>query len=452
MGRSFLVWASLSFGVTLGIGGGFLLVFPHSSHTDSFQVLQASGYEQMSQKSPPKEQSLSDLRKAKEPDEDRRSILLMGDDGGDLTDTLMVAQIDNTTDEIYMVSIPRDLIVFDEFGGYAKINSIFSRSLQREEKERRAMIVLSKYITRITGIEIDHYLKINFTGFTEVIDHVGGVTVDVKRSINDPYFPDKNNGYDPFQIDEGTQTLDGETALKYARSRKTSPNGDFDRAARQQQIVESFSRDILERDLLKNPQELMALLRIALRNSVSDFSLRGLYSLYQTYQHIDDYQVKQIVLGEDLAQGPLKQGYRMFGRSRGYVLEPKIGPENYLEIKEIVRHLGRRQEYQNRLQGMKKEDISVGIVGHAEHDRAQDLVDLWDHHSLDNHIIDTHEQQFSDMRIYVSDPELQERAPNTISYLMQSFSPEIIDGNPDYLQDEHLEEEYDVLIYLREEQ
>jgi polyisoprenyl-teichoic acid--peptidoglycan teichoic acid transferase len=86
------------------------------------------------------------------------------------------------------------------------------------------------------GVPIAYYVTVNFEGFIEFVDLVGGITVEVDEEIDDPTYPDSCYGYDPFYITPGIHELGGAEALKYARTRATF-GGDIDRAGRQQQVV-----------------------------------------------------------------------------------------------------------------------------------------------------------------------------------------------------------------------
>jgi anionic cell wall polymer biosynthesis LytR-Cps2A-Psr (LCP) family protein len=90
---------------------------------------------------------------------------------------------------------------------------------------------------------------VDFYAFVSLIDTIDGVDVDVPYAISDPTYPDSGIGYDPFYLPAGHQHLDGATALKYARTRITS-GGDFDRAARQRQVVLAVRDRVTEFDLL----------------------------------------------------------------------------------------------------------------------------------------------------------------------------------------------------------
>lgn len=178
------------------------------------------------------------------------NVLLLGQgdeghDGVDLTDTIMVASFDPTqTKSVVVVSLPRDLYLLKtEKMGAGRINSLYrdykghllTQGLTEEAAIQEGMRELAAEIGRQMGLTLHHVVKADFIGFVKAVDAVDGVDVDVPYSIVDTEYPDENYGYQTFAINAGLQHLDGETALKYARSRHTT--SDFDRSARQQQVL-----------------------------------------------------------------------------------------------------------------------------------------------------------------------------------------------------------------------
>ncbi len=98
------------------------------------------------------------------------------------------------------------------------------------------------------GIRIHNYVVVGFEAFIALVNAIGGIDVQVPYPINDPWYPDFNFGYDPLYIPAGLIHMDGELALKYARTRHTSD--DFDRARRQQQIIRAIRDRVLSTDAL----------------------------------------------------------------------------------------------------------------------------------------------------------------------------------------------------------
>ncbi len=299
---------------------------------------------------------------------DKETILLLGKggesqaDGGNLTDTIMIAQILNPEKQINLISIPRDFLVFDEEGYYRKINSVYSHNLSQGKTEAEAVKSLQDKITEITGINFDYYAEVDFAGFVKVVDKVGGVEVDVTEAIDDPYYPGHNYSYQRFTLPAGQQTLDGETALKYARTRYTSAGGDLDRSRRQQQILGNLKDRIFSLNPILDAPKIVSLLGIARETIKTDLSLTDMKSLYDTYQDSKDYTMKSLVIGNNLLTGNIKEGFRQFGIARGYILEPRIGEKNYLEIQEEIANIFDIAKYEEKLTNLRKNKSELDII------------------------------------------------------------------------------------------
>jgi LCP family protein required for cell wall assembly len=182
------------------------------------------------------------------------NVLLLGvgdehHDGSDLTDTMIIASIDTKTRSAVLLSLPRDLLVDSQnqtVGG--RINAIYAnekRRLQYREKmtevqaAAQALETLGQQIGEKTGVEIHGVLKADFTAFTETVDALGGVDIDVPEAVTDYTYPVAEDQVGLFHVDAGLQHFDGETALKYARSRHST--SDFDRSARQQLLLSALA-------------------------------------------------------------------------------------------------------------------------------------------------------------------------------------------------------------------
>lgn len=298
---------------------------------------------------------------------DEETILLLGKggekhDGGDLTDTIMIAQILNPERQINLISLPRDFLVFDEKGYYSKINSVYINNINQGKTEAEAIKALQDKITEIIGISFDYYAEVDFAGFVKVVDKVGGVEVDVTEAIDDPYYPGPNYSYQRFTLAAGLQTLDGETALKYARTRYTSVGGDLDRSRRQQQILGNLKDRVFSLNPILDAPKIVSLLGIARETIKTDLSLTDMKSLYDTYQDSKDYTMKSLVLGNNLLTGNIKEGYRQFGSARGYILEPRIGEKNYLEIQEEISNIFDIATYEEKLTNLRKNKSELEII------------------------------------------------------------------------------------------
>ncbi len=125
------------------------------------------------------------------------SVLIMGRDsrpetGTNLTDVMMVAAIDPAEKEVSMVSIPRDTkVMVPEVGRKLKLNSVYNAGDQlRREADRTGHVpdtdgpgLAKKTVSRLFNIPIDHYIVVDFNSFVEIVDEVGGITVQVERDL-----------------------------------------------------------------------------------------------------------------------------------------------------------------------------------------------------------------------------------------------------------------------------
>ncbi|MBW7886635.1 MAG: LCP family protein, partial [Caldilineaceae bacterium] len=121
-------------------------------------------------------------------------------------------------------------------------------------------------ISSFIGRRIDYYARVNFDGFREIVDLVGGVDVDVPYTIHDEQYPTSDYGVETFHLEAGLQHLDGETALKYARTRNV--DGDYSRARRQQDIIRSVADKVLNANMIPQLLPRVPQLLVAMQNSI----------------------------------------------------------------------------------------------------------------------------------------------------------------------------------------
>lgn len=211
----------------------------------------------------------SDSRDVVDPDDPDAGAFLDGEAGGTRTDTIMVARIDPESEEVATLSIPRDLwVTLPGSEDHDRINTVAA------EGGRQALI---DAIHQNLGIEVNHYLEIDFAGFKGLVESVDGVPMWFSTPMHD--------NHSGLQVDEaGCTTLDGEQALALARSRAlvywddeeqdwdTDPTGDLGRITRQQELI----RRSLDRAVgldLANPAHLDELVDVGVENIAIDEGL-----------------------------------------------------------------------------------------------------------------------------------------------------------------------------------
>lgn len=199
-------------------------------------------------------------------------------EGADLTDSLMVVSLNESNNTISMISIPRDLHVKDPKTNVVRINEIYATSKSIYGNENDAINHLEEVIGTLTGQSIQYFVKINFSGFQQIVDSLGGVDIDVKEAIYDPFYPKgETRLYEIFSMPKGVQHMKGETALKYARSRETS--SDFSRSQRQQELLYAIKEKALKSDVLLSKSKLTELLGIVKTNLQTNLSVGEMLTL-----------------------------------------------------------------------------------------------------------------------------------------------------------------------------
>jgi LCP family protein required for cell wall assembly len=164
-----------------------------------------------------------------------------GEGNATRTDSIIVVGIQPRQLKTSLLSIPRDVFITTPGYGSQRINTI--NVLGEMEQAGRGPHLLSSAIEASFGIRTDRYLRLNFDTFRELIDAIGGVTIDVPYGIVDNAFPTSTGGTMSVRFEPGPQHMDGERALIYARTRHQ--DDDYRRAERQQQVVSAVGRKML---------------------------------------------------------------------------------------------------------------------------------------------------------------------------------------------------------------
>lgn len=195
------------------------------------------------------------------------SFLLIGVDErkGDVgrSDTLVVVNVNPETKTSTLLSIPRDTRVFIESqNSYHKINSAYVY-----DGVEGAVQAVEQFL----DTPIDYYIKVNMEGFKDIVDAVGGVT------INNPFAFNLEGVYIP----EGEQHIDGEVALKYVRMRKEDPLGDFGRQKRQREVI---SQIIHEGTKISSLTKYPKILKVLEKNVQTNLTLNQIMDIQREYK------------------------------------------------------------------------------------------------------------------------------------------------------------------------
>jgi LCP family protein required for cell wall assembly len=206
---------------------------------------------------------------------DAMNYLILGSDSrdpgnttGSRSDTIILAHIDKGRTGAELVSIPRDTWVHipkSPDGRYgdtdAKINAAYAWG---------GVPLTVQTVEQFTGVRIDHAAIIDFAGFKQIIDTLGGVEIDVEKSFTSTHSLNTNSIR---HFDAGPQLMDGAAALDYARERYAFADGDFARIRHQQQVIKAVLDKAATGGLLTNPAKLDAFLKACAAAVVVDSTL-----------------------------------------------------------------------------------------------------------------------------------------------------------------------------------
>jgi LCP family protein required for cell wall assembly len=227
---------------------------------------------------------------------ERVNILLLGvdrrpDEPFARTDTIILVTVDPENNKAGMVSVPRDLYV--DIPGYntTRINQAYFYG-EQDAYPGGGPALAMETMQHNFGVPVHFYVKVDFDGFFEIVDTLGGVDIDVPFTIDDKTFPDNNYGYDPFYIEAGPQHLDAKTTLKYVRSRHV--DSDFGRAERQQQVLMALKDKALQVGVLPKIPELWTKMSGSVETNLQLIDIKELGSLSDEIRPED---VQTIVLG-----------------------------------------------------------------------------------------------------------------------------------------------------------
>jgi LCP family protein required for cell wall assembly len=233
-------------------------------------------------------------------DGDRINLLLVGIDrrSGDgwtfRTDTILVLSVDPDTGAASLMSIPRDLQLAIPGHGQDRINTANVYGYLRDKNDGGPAL-LQATVESNFGIPIDGYLMVDFQTFVTMVDTLGGIEVEVPKTLHDTRYPDPRPG-DPhafrtIHFDAGPQHMSGKQALAYARSRMST--SDFDRAKRQQIVLLAIRERALSPDAILRWPFLAA---AVLEGIKTDLDGSELLALALFAARVDTSQLKQAVL------------------------------------------------------------------------------------------------------------------------------------------------------------
>ncbi len=202
------------------------------------------------------------------------NILILGIDKAESfegnTDVMMLVSVDPHSQSVFVLSIPRDLCLGPCEGHSSRINEVY---------KRKGLEELQRTIRNVTGLFVDHWIKVNFYGVESIIDALGGVRVQVSRDFDERLVYLDTDEEIRLYLEQGWNDLNGREAVAYARSRKYDAGGDFARICRQQQVLVGLREQALTPILVVGAPALLLGLNDAFRTDLPPESLPALGQL-----------------------------------------------------------------------------------------------------------------------------------------------------------------------------
>src|SRR5919199_6208309 len=290
---------------------------------------------------------------------ERINVLLLGlggagHDGAYLTDTIQVMSFDPRSGTVTLISVPRDLYVqippFKGRGGYwGKINEAYLVGIGASNRDATDVPyavhadggrLASQVVAQVLGIPIDYWVSLDFAGFRQFVDALGGVDVNVERAFTDTHYPANDNervnsGIMTVHFDAGLQPMDGARALIYARSRYSPQDGsDFGRARRQQRLMAALKDKLLRVETIPKVFALLSALEGHLHTSFSFSEVKDLagWAQAQASRHRQINVTSGVLSTDNLL-------YATTSAQGAYILLPRGGMGRYAEIHRYVSSL-----------------------------------------------------------------------------------------------------------------
>jgi LCP family protein required for cell wall assembly len=241
--------------------------------------------------------------------------------GGTLnSDVLMVAVIDQNQHQVHLLSIPRDTKVWvPGYSGYRKANAAFALGeklrLQQERNNQQitdtGYTVVKEMLSEYLGIPVKYHVHLGFKGFEDTVDALGGITIDVKRSM----MYDSEEDGTHINLSKGVQTLNGKKALDYVRFRldNRGPDyqaSDFDRNVRQQEVIRAVVDKLTSFEGVSN---IYSVLDAVAKNTSTDLSVTQMKNMVW---EVKSFSRQNIFTIDNEAFWDSNQGYTIIPEER----------------------------------------------------------------------------------------------------------------------------------------
>ncbi|MBI3290952.1 LCP family protein [Candidatus Falkowbacteria bacterium] len=289
----------------------------------------------------------SEDKKALGEEEDRINILLLGmggieHEGPFLTDTIMLVSFKPSNNQVALISIPRDMAANIPGYGWFKVNH--ANSYGEFRNPGRGGELAKEVVGQTLGIPVHYYVRIDFAGFKQIIDDLGGITVEVENILDDPFYPvpgketaTTSERYEHLYIEPGKQHMDGELALKYVRSRQGRgiEGSDFARSKRQQKVLSAVKEKGFSFGTLANPYKISKVMDTLSQHLATDLKVWEIIRIFNLGKDVAEENITRRVF-DDSPNGQLAP---LITEEGAFLLVPTAGLGNFSEIQLIVQNI-----------------------------------------------------------------------------------------------------------------
>ena len=268
---------------------------------------------------------------------DRINVLILGMGGAQhegpyLTDSIILASVKPSSHQIALLSIPRDLYVPIPKYGWQRINFANALGVARSKDGGE---LASKVVSDILCVPIHYWVRADFQIFKELVNELGGLEIEVDNDFVDYKFPGLNYESRIVSFDAGSQTMDGDRALQFVRSRHggNGENSDFARSKRQQKVLIAIANKVLDQDILTHPQKILSFYNILQNNISSNLDISQIIKMARlaSYTPLENIITQVIEIGPE---GLLEQ---IIMDNGAYVLKTKTG--NFKELAKLAKNI-----------------------------------------------------------------------------------------------------------------
>jgi LCP family protein required for cell wall assembly len=240
-----------------------------------------------------------------------------------LTDTLILVSVNRTAGTVSLLSIPRDLYVNIPGWRMHKINTAYFHA-ENSGTEGEGIALLRETIRYNLGFEFDFYARVDFNGFVEIIDALGGIDLSVDCAIEDWRLiepgldPRVEENWEMFTLPMGVHHMNGDLALWYVRSRRSS--NELDRGRRQQDVIRALWRHIRSNGLLDQLPSIWGQVTQIVDTDITPPDIVGLIPLALTIDtsRLQSYRFRE---GIEIVAGESEEGSFIFYPQRDAIIE-----------------------------------------------------------------------------------------------------------------------------------